>query len=93
MIVASSEYSNARDGAIAPGVVAATVPEYTGGLKYLEIYGHSIPFIMCGDGAFGDTAAKQGIVAIDAFMPEMILCVSAPSVIAEPFHDRSFCFI
>ncbi len=93
MIVASSEISNIGDGAIAPGVLAPMVPEYTGGLKYMDMYGHSIPFIVCGDGAFGDGAVEQGIVVIDKFMPEMILCVSAPSVIAEPFHNRSFCFI
>jgi len=93
MIIASSEITNTRDGAIAPGVRANTVQELTGGLKNITIGGHSIPFIMCGDGAFGDAAAEQGIVAIDAFAPEMILCISEPSVIAEPFHDRSFCFI
>lgn len=93
MIVASSEYSNFRDGVIAPGVLATTVPEYTGGLKSLELSGHSIPFLLCGDGAFGEAAIQQGIQAIDAFLPEMILCVSSPTVFAEPFHDRSFCFV
>lgn len=93
MIVATSEYSNVRDGAIVPGILATTVPEYTGGLKHLEMQGHSIPFLMCGDGAFGETAIRQGIETIDAFLPEMILCVSSPTVIAEPFHDRSFCFV
>ena len=93
MIVASSEISKTRDGAIAPGYVANMVQDLAGGLRYIELHGHEIPFIMCGDGTFGDAAAKQGIVAIDAFTPEMILSVSAPSVIAEPFHNRSFCFI
>ena len=93
MIVASSEYSTANEGAIAPGIKAAMVPEYAGGLKQLKINGHVIPFIMCGDGNFDDAAVKQGIKTIDEFNPEMILCVSAPVVIAEPFHDRSFCFI
>lgn len=93
MIVASSEISNIGDGAIVPGVFANTMPEYKGGLKYIEIQGQTVPFLMCGDGGFGEAAVEQGIVAIDRFMPEMILCVSAPSVLAEPFHNRSFCFI
>lgn len=93
MIVASSEITNAGGGAIAPEILAHTVPQYTGGPKNMSMDGHSVQFLMCGDGTFGETAAKQGIQAIDAFDPEMILCVSAPSVLAEPFHDRSFCFI
>ena len=93
MIVSSSEYSHARDGAIVPAVLGATVPDYKGGVKTIGTNGHSLPFLMCGDGVFGENSVIQGIQAIDAFSPEMILCISAPSLLAEPFHERSFCFI
>jgi Glycosyl transferases group 1 len=93
MIVASSEYTHANDGAIVPAACGAMIPEYQGGLKTINANGHSFPFLMCGDGIFGEPAAIQGIQAIDAFSPEMILCISAPSLLAEPFHHRCFCFI
>jgi glycosyltransferase involved in cell wall biosynthesis len=92
LIIVSSEASCHYDGAIAPAYVAQREERFVGS-NTINYDGLDISYVICGDGVLSQASMAQGIKIIDTFMPEMILSVSAPSLLAEVFAKRSFCFI
>lgn len=92
LIISSGQISYGVDSAIAPAYVASRADNLVG-VKSIQYEGYTIPFLMCDEGRFTENAVVQGLATIEAYRPEMILCISSPGLLAEPFHDRSFCFI
>jgi glycosyltransferase involved in cell wall biosynthesis len=92
VLIETSLFSTTYTGALVPEV-AANRNKALDGATEVKYGGVVIPFMSCGEGVLSEQAIVDGIAAVDAISPEMILCVGEPAVLAEPFNERCFCFI